>query len=516
MNIATGEVCDFRPVEVGGGILADSMGLGKTLSVISLLATDWPYHNSSSSEVAPTVIVVPPSLLRTWEEELRRHLHPGTLRCWSYHGPKRSEDMASVLAHDIVITTYDVVASEWKSIDKGPRPLFSVDWRRIVLDEGKLLCPESIKPADVSFLAHEIRVGTTLRAKAICALRGHFRWVVSGTPIQNRWEDLASLLRFLRVYPDHDIRSLTAMLRRGAANSDLRNMLASLCLRRSKEAIDLPSRRDTTHKVVFGAEEAAHYNSINVHVAGFLEQQARQIDLRSYSNILTKINSLRQICNLGTYYRGKIGVPETQNMVMQELFDGMISAGTAMCSKCERDLLEADEGPELESGGTLGFESCKPRVATCGELICASCFAVSEMEMCPSDGKCQYQSSCKLFAVNSSYSSSLSAIQPNSRLPTKMRALQKDLLALPEIDKRYLVQPPECWFFSPLLIVSSFHSGRPPWILPEWHWVNSICPTPVLTVRCLPSKGSWPSKALSRILISVPSSFRCAAARTGT
>ena len=128
-------------MDVGGGILADSMGLGKSLSVLSLLAAEWPHCNSSSSEVVPTLIVVPPSLLRTWEEEIRRHLHPGTLRYWLYHGPKRSEDTVAMLAHDIVITTYDVVATEWKSVEKGPRPLFLVNWRRIVLDEGKLLCP---------------------------------------------------------------------------------------------------------------------------------------------------------------------------------------------------------------------------------------------------------------------------------------------------------------------------------------------------------------------------------------
>ena len=151
MNTTTGDVCDFRPVEVGGGILADSMGLGKSLSMISLLATDWPPKVSGSTEVVSTLIVVPPSLLRTWEEELRRHLYPGTLRCWLYHGPKRSADIVSILAHDIVITTYDVVATEWKSVDKGPRPLFLVNWRRIVLDEGKLLYPKSNSQADLTF-----------------------------------------------------------------------------------------------------------------------------------------------------------------------------------------------------------------------------------------------------------------------------------------------------------------------------------------------------------------------------
>lgn len=515
MNTVTGIVCDFRPVEVKGGILADSMGLGKSLSMISLLASEWPDYSSGPSELVPTLIVVPPSLVRTWEDELRRHLRPGTLRCWLYHGPKRAEDMVSMLAHDIVVTTYDVVATEWKSVEKGPRPLFLVNWRRIVLDEGKLLCLQSIPQADSGLLAHEIRVGTTLRAKAICALRGHFRWVVSGTPIQNRWEDLASLLNFLRVYPDNDLRSITTMLRHSAANSALRNMMASFCLRRSKQAIDIPSRRDTTHKVDFDAEEAANYKNINLRVTGFLEQEANQTNMRSYSNILTRINALRQICNLGTLYQGKKGEPENLTAGMQQLFDGMISAGTALCCKCEKDLSEADEGDELGSRGINDIELSKIRMFTCGQVICASCFTISGMIMCPSDGRCQYQSLCKIFTVTSSSSSDLPEVKPSSRLPTKMRALQKDLLALPETDKRYLLHSTETFAFSYITLVSFSHSGLLLWMLPRWLWIRSICLTLVLMEQCLPSKGSLLSKASLGTPVSVPSSFRCAVVQTG-
>ena len=431
-----GEVHRIYPEEVRGGILADSMGLGKSLSMISLLANDWPHYKVGSSEVVPTLLVVPPSLLRTWDDEFRKHLHPGTLRCWKYHGPKRSMDLVSILAYDIVITTYDVVATEWKSLEKGPRPLFSIKWRRIILDEGKLLCLRSIKQANPKSIAHEIRVGATLRAKAIYALRGHIRWAVTGTPIQNKWDDLASLLSFLRVYPNLDTKSLTTMLRQNTADPELRSMLALLCLRRSKQTIDLPDRRDTTHKVKFDEEEAAYYKSINFGATKLLDQQVRQTNLRSYSNILPKINTLRQICNLGRYYQDKIEIPETQSTVMQELFDGMVSTGIALCCRCGSDLSRVDERFGLQSGGICDIESWQIRMTTCGETICGSCFATSGMIKCPSMGTCRYQDSCKLFSVDPSSSSSLSAYQPNSRLPTKMRALQQDTLALPEEDKR--------------------------------------------------------------------------------
>ena len=293
------------------------------------------------------------------------------------------------------------------------------------------------------------------------------------------------------------------MLRHGGANPVLKSILASLCLRRSKLAIDLPSRRDTTHKVDFDTEDASLYKSINLRVTGFLEQQANQSSLRSYSNILTKINSLRQICNLGTCYRDKIGKPENQTSAMQELFDGLISAGAAECCICGSDLSQADGRNELDNNWTYGFASSAIWITTCGELICASCYAVSETMTCPSNGRCQYQSSCTLSTVSSSSSSDLSAVQPSSRLPTKMRALQEDLLALPETDKRYLSIPAKHFPFSHVLPVLFFPSGPPRWILPEWHWIESTYPTLVLTVRCLPSKGSWPSKVSSRILVSV-------------
>ena len=118
--------------------MADSMGLGKSLSVISLLAMDWSHRPKDLQGVRPTLLVVTLPLIRSWEEQFRSHLHPRTLRWWTYHGPNRSKDVTKMLGYDIVLTTYDVVAQEWRNLNNQPHPLFSTNWRRIVLDEGKI------------------------------------------------------------------------------------------------------------------------------------------------------------------------------------------------------------------------------------------------------------------------------------------------------------------------------------------------------------------------------------------
>ena len=130
----TEEISNLRPQSFKGGILADSMGLGKSLSVISLLATAWGQCNT---EPQATLFVVPLSLIVTWEQELIKHLHPHTLQYCVYNGPKRHQNITVMYASDIVITTYDIVALEWRNLENGRTPLFAKDWSRIVLDEGE-------------------------------------------------------------------------------------------------------------------------------------------------------------------------------------------------------------------------------------------------------------------------------------------------------------------------------------------------------------------------------------------
>lgn len=122
-----------------GGMLSDAMGLGKSLSMISLIVSDGCRISATASMRQPTLIVVPLSLLSSWETEFDTHIEPRVLSYLRYYGSRRLESARLMSQRDVVITTYDTVALEWQKLDNGVTPLFSIDWHRVILDEGKPL-----------------------------------------------------------------------------------------------------------------------------------------------------------------------------------------------------------------------------------------------------------------------------------------------------------------------------------------------------------------------------------------
>lgn len=415
------EASDWNDHGVGrakGGLLLDSMGLGKSLSIISLIATDWPRSSSQVSGGKATILVAPSSLVRTWEGELIKHVRPNTLRWKVYHGPNRFKDIQDTLSCDLVITTYNVLSTEWRDLDRTSKPLFSTSWHRIVLDEG-----------------HEIRTGTTLRAKSVCALHGDFRWVVTGTPIQNRFEDLASLFKFLNAYPDHDLGSLTTLLRGSKADPDIKRVLLSMCLRRSKAVINLPARIDEIHKVKFDDHEAATYNRTKDGIINYLQTEVLLAENATFSNILVRINTLRQMCNLGTYSPNqaqRFREYTTQQATVQQLFDSMTSAGITTCSKCGDDW--STEG-DYRNAGTRYEASAQPHLTLCGVLLCSACSTLATEISDSKRTRCQHEPPCQLWSVQNATDSETPATLSTTGLPVKMRTLKNDILALPITEK---------------------------------------------------------------------------------
>ena len=240
-NVITGQEERQSPPQVLGGILADMMGLGKTLSILSLVIASLEESKEWAKKDPPlpqdgelraklncktTLLVSPLSTISNWEEQIMQHIQPGTLKYHIYHGSNRIKDIERLAQFDLVITTYGSVASEHNKRAKGKDgnfPLEDMNWFRVVLDE-----------------AHMIREQSTLQSKAICNLHAQRRWAVTGTPVQNRLDDLGALIKFLRIKPFDEKRGFAQYILAPCKNADpeilpkLRLLVDSITLRRLK------------------------------------------------------------------------------------------------------------------------------------------------------------------------------------------------------------------------------------------------------------------------------------------
>ncbi|KAF8392233.1 hypothetical protein HHK36_022575 [Tetracentron sinense] len=196
VNIFSGEATTQFPSATQmarGGILADAMGLGKTVMTIALiLATpgrgipdnqeavtevvDDPEKRrntkkDSLTKVQPTVkggtlIVCPMALLGQWKDELETHSKPKSISVFVHYGGDRTSDPKVISEHDVVLTTYGVLTSAYK-YDSEKSIFHQVQWYRVVLDE-----------------AHIIKSSKTQGAQAAFTLSSHCRWCLTGTPLQ--------------------------------------------------------------------------------------------------------------------------------------------------------------------------------------------------------------------------------------------------------------------------------------------------------------------------------------------
>jgi len=162
---------ELNKEKVKGGIVADEMGLGKTLMMIGLMFVNFKRR---------TLIVVPPVLLEQWAKEIFRCSGHVALK---YHGPdKKNITEEDLLKAPIVLTTYNMVLGSKTKKVKKENLLAKIQWNRLIFDE-----------------AHHLRNRKTERYKSCEKIKAETRWLISGTPIQNRRSDLYNLLHIIGI-----------------------------------------------------------------------------------------------------------------------------------------------------------------------------------------------------------------------------------------------------------------------------------------------------------------------------
>ncbi|KAI8822237.1 SNF2 family N-terminal domain-containing protein [Fimicolochytrium jonesii] len=323
-----------------GGILADDMGLGKTIQTISLILA----NRSKDAKCKSTLVVAPLALIKQWELEVQTRTKKGSLSVLVYHGPSRPKDIAKLRATDVVITTYQVVASEYPD-----GLLYKNKWFRVVLDE-----------------AQTIKNKKTKSAIGCCALEADRRFCLSGTPLQNNIDEFYSFLKFLRFRPFHDYamfkRQISEPMSRGRsvlAYNRLRAIFQVIMLRRTKASkidgkplLQLPARNVNIEKVSLGPDELEFYTTLETRIKSTLKGFQQDGYGKNFTNILVLLLRLRQACDhrqlvgLGVDKEGE--VQPDKGADLDDDVDEMIiqdaPAGQKECNTCAKTLERTWDG----------------------------------------------------------------------------------------------------------------------------------------------------------------------------
>ena len=354
-----------EPSEGTGGIIADEMGLGKSLVLLSTIAGSFDRTKSfvgaksgSGSQFTnkirtrATLIVVPSSLLiDSWVDEIRKHSYSSAISFHKHIGSGRHAEKDLLQQRMIVLTTYATAAVE---LSHGNSSLAQLHWYRIVLDE-----------------AHEIRNKSTKQFQAVSALTAEYRWCLTGTPIQNSLEDLGSLVTFLKIpvleHAPTFRKFITAPITSGSRErfKNLRLLLQSICLRRTRDRLDLPEPVLSVCRLTMAPHEQDQYSEL-------LQRCRVDIDMavshRRKGNInstmLESLLKLRLFCNNGSPPTD----PATQLGHLQTDADEVLSLLQQIhrntCIYCSGVIYSLNGDIDADGGIIL---------AACSHLVCKTC-----------------------------------------------------------------------------------------------------------------------------------------------
>ncbi|WP_304226360.1 DEAD/DEAH box helicase [Gracilinema caldarium] len=256
-----------------GCILADDMGLGKTIQAIAVLLR---LEEEGRLGEGGALIVAPSALLSNWERELERFAP--SLSVARYHGTKRSLSIKS----RVLLTTYQTAV-------RDSAKLASFHFSCLIADE-----------------AHLMKNATTALSKTIKSFQIPYRLALSGTPVENRLEDLRSLFDF--ILPGYlgsaetfkkEYRKPIEVDRQQPVADKLRSITAPFLLRRLKTdktiISDLPDKITINEYASLEGEQAALYESIVRNALAASETLTEKSERAAL--ILKLLTSLKQICD---------------------------------------------------------------------------------------------------------------------------------------------------------------------------------------------------------------------------
>ncbi|PYH49650.1 putative SNF2 family helicase [Aspergillus saccharolyticus JOP 1030-1] len=391
-----------------GGFLSDFMGLGKTIQALANIVDGRP--SDPEDPVRTTLIVVPSQLVSHWKSQIIKHCDGIKLgEIATYRAGHRMDtlDIAeSLQSFSVIITTYDEVrrsypvcsksstplgteaevSTRWDEIYEENRgPLHRIKFLRIILDEG-----------------HVIKNPASAVSRAVCALIGTYRWILTGTPIINYLDDLFPQFEFLGVpgVKDHE-RFIRDYCQDDVANMRLVNRMRSFMFRRTHASrilsfpiVKLPDVHDDEIRVQFCDAERELYDAIQDLFMDNINKLAEHKHpvLAQYRCFLTMILKLRMELLL-------IAIRKNPTVICDELKEHLVHS-TILQGDKERlmkgyyefmahlhDREQWDERLERNSCPQCKSVPVYPIITSCHHLYCEECYSYLSVNADTAGGK---------------------------------------------------------------------------------------------------------------------------------
>jgi SNF2 family DNA or RNA helicase len=295
-----------------GACLADDMGLGKTIQFLAFLLV----LKQEKKLKKPTLLVCPTSVLGNWQREVKRFAP--SLNLLLHHGDKRVKNkqfIKAVEGKDLVITSYPLVFRDQKDLQ-------AVEWQGVVLDE-----------------AQNIKNPQAKQSQAVRELSSEFRIALTGTPVENRLQELWSIMDFLN--PGYlgtrqffQRRFTIPIEKYGDRQSlqTLRSLSQPFILRRLKTdrtiIEDLPEKQEMTVFCPLSDEQKQLYQDAVEKALAEIEQAQ---GIQRHGEVLALLTKLKQICNHPEQLlkKRKLKQPENSGKLMRlrDMLEEVVDVG---------------------------------------------------------------------------------------------------------------------------------------------------------------------------------------------
>lgn len=279
------------------GCLADDMGLGKTVQVLALL------EGRRQAGKGLSLVVLPKSLAFNWQQEVARFAPE--LRVVSLSGSERPADGEGLPGADLFLISY---ATLIRDIDW----LENVKWDYVILDE-----------------AQAIKNAASKTAQAVGRLRAEHRLTLTGTPLENRLEDLWSQMQFLN--PGLPLRKLADLHASPASLAVIGKALRPFLFRRTKEQVadDLPEKMEETLLCPLPEAQQALYKELETFYRQKLHSLSEAGGIRkSGVHVLEALLRLRQAaCHPGLLDPGHLEMETAKFAALEGLLEDVLSSG---------------------------------------------------------------------------------------------------------------------------------------------------------------------------------------------